>query len=126
MTKVSVTRIFDVAQLPADETTQKLRPLIDFVNELADNFGRLARNGIGVSDNLDAELRVVRLAHAVPKAVSLPKRPVACYLARQTPVDNPIQTFTWRINPQGDVEFTARTLNGSSTEIECVIEVRYS
>lgn len=84
MTKLSIARIFEVSQVAASKAYGELQPFIDYVNSFTDNVIRVLQNGVGIRDNLDAEIKVVTLTHGSPTGVSFRKRPIAVLLCGES------------------------------------------
>ena len=75
--KLSVARVFEVSQIAASKAYGELQPFIEYVNQLADNVIRVLQNGVGLKDNLDAELQTIALTHGSSISVAFRKKPIA-------------------------------------------------
>jgi hypothetical protein len=75
--------------------------------QFTDNMARIVRNGISVSDNLDARVIVQALRHNQDSVVAINRRPLLVLLGRQAPVSPPIASFTWTLNDQGNLVLRA-------------------
>lgn len=84
MTKLSVARVFEVSQVAATKAYGELQSFFEYFNQLTDNLLRVIQNGVGIRDNLDAELKTISLTHGSPTPVAFRKRPVAVVACAET------------------------------------------
>lgn len=109
MTKWQPTNSFDLQALKDFKEAEKLQPLVDYVNELADNLGRFARNGVSLTDNLNASTSVLSMTSGVSKSIKFVSRkgtPVAAFVGSQSNTSNPINKFVWRPTATGEIALT--------------------
>lgn len=76
MTKVQIQRIFEATQVAATKAYQELTPFFDFYNQMLDNFTRILRNGVGIADNLDAQIVEITLEHNKTQSIRVNKQPI--------------------------------------------------
>lgn len=103
MTKLTVSRIFDVSFIANTRAFQEMKPFVEYVNQTVDNLIRIMRNGIGVQDNVDAQVLVQSLKHNTDSTVGLGKRPLLVLLGRQAPTVPAITSFTWRLDDSNNL-----------------------
>lgn len=76
MTKIQVQRLFEATQVAGTKAYQELTPFFDFFNQMLDNFTRVLRNGVGIADNLDAQIIEVTLQHNTTQSIRVNKAPI--------------------------------------------------
>lgn len=81
MTKIQVQRLFEATQVAGTKAYQELTPFFEFFNQMLDNFTRVLRNGIGIADNLDAQIIEIQLQHGKPLAIRVTKAPIEVRIA---------------------------------------------
>lgn len=92
--KLSVARVFEVSQIAASKAYGELQPFVSYVNDFTDNVIRVLQKGVGIQDNLDAEIKTASLTHGSGIAVAFRKRPIAVVLcAGSGTALNPVTSF---------------------------------
>lgn len=107
MTKLNVARVFDTSVIANSKAFSELSKFFEYMAQFTDNMARIVRNGISVSDNLDARVIVQALRHNQDSVVAINRRPLLVFLGRQAPVSPPIASFTWTLNDQGNLVLRA-------------------
>lgn len=95
MAKLTVSRIFDVAQLAQSKIYNDIKSFIDYMNSFVDNVIRILTNGVTIKDNLAAAMVTIPCRHNKVVSVTLTKRPIAVLLGRQYPTIPQVTSFTW-------------------------------
>lgn len=107
MTKVTVSRIFEVGQIASTKAYGELQSFIEYTNLFTDNVIRILRNGISVTDNLDATVFSVPLNSANSQKISVKQEPIAVLVIRQSPITNPLTKFVWDMTSDKSLSLTA-------------------
>jgi hypothetical protein len=116
MTKLSVARVFDTSVVANTKAFTELSKFFEYMAQFTDNMSRIVRNGISVSDNLDARVITQDLRHNQESVVSINRRPVLVLLGRQSPVSSPITSFTWTLNDAGNLVLKITLANPADTQ----------
>lgn len=95
MAKLTVSRIFDVAQLATSKIYQDIRGFVEYMNQFVDNTIRILTNGVTIKDNLAATTFTIPCRHNKVVTVTLDKKPLAIFLGRQYPIDPQVTSFAW-------------------------------
>lgn len=69
MGQIAVPKQFDFVTIPDKELAQKIRPLIDYVNAVADQTVRNVNGELTLVTNVKAQRRVVALTHNVETSI---------------------------------------------------------
>jgi hypothetical protein len=75
MAKITIQRIFDATKALASEAGQSLQDFINFQAQFAEITLRALRNGLTYADNMDCEIRSLKLSQNASVALNLTKRP---------------------------------------------------
>jgi hypothetical protein len=75
MAKITIQRIFDATKALASEAGQSLQDFINFQAQFAEITLRALRNGLTYADNMDCEIRSLKLSQNASVAINLTKRP---------------------------------------------------
>jgi hypothetical protein len=76
MAKITIQRIFDATKALATEAGQSLQDFINFQAQFAEITLRALRNGLTYSDNMDCDIRTLKLSQNASVAINLAnKRP---------------------------------------------------
>lgn len=126
MTKLTITRIFDVATIAGAEAMSALNTLINYINPVIENFTRILNKGIGINDNLDADIKVLSLSNNTPITFSTSKKPIAIFTVRQLPTTNPILTFVWGFKSDTEVTVQASFSNNPKDKTDVTLLIFYS
>lgn len=116
MTKLTVSRVFDTSVIASSKAFQELGKFFEYIAQWTDNLSRIARNGISVGDNLDAQVLTQSLRHNQDSVVAIGKRPLFVLLGRQAPVTPAIATFTWTLNNDGALVLRATFTDPARTD----------
>lgn len=103
MTKINTTNTFDIGQIP---DVKGIEPLVNFVNEMALNYGKCLRNGVGLSDNLDVEIKKYECKSNVTLVIKNKKIPIGIIILQQASTIANVTSFKWQIDSQADVNIT--------------------
>lgn len=67
--RVDLPKLFDIASVRDKTLVQKIGPLIDYVNQLADQFVRIVNGKLRLSENVEGQIRVIKMKHNVELAI---------------------------------------------------------
>lgn len=84
--KVTVSRLFDVAQVATTKSYEELKAFVDNQISVNDNFYRILLNGISLGDNISGTLVSVELKHLVSTTVGLTKTPLGVIVLNTIPL----------------------------------------
>ena len=98
MSKLSLPKMYDIGLVQSTKAYQELTKFFDYVNDLASQTIKALSNGIGIKDNLDAQLITQDLKHNTPLTVKVNKRPIAILVAQQTPTTPHITSLVWQLD----------------------------
>ena len=73
MSKITITRLLDTAQLMTTTMGQESPAFVDYLAQLVEQSVRTLRNGITYADNVDCDAKTVTLTHGVAQAISASK-----------------------------------------------------
>lgn len=116
MTKLTTPRVFDTSVIANSKAFQELGKFFEYMSQFTDNISRIVRNGISVSNNLDAQVLTQALRHNQDSVVAISKRPLFVLLGRQAPVSPAIATFTWTLNDSGALVLRASFTDPARTD----------
>lgn len=115
--KLLIAKSFDKAVTAGKKAAQELDQFIDYVNTFTDNVSRILTKGVNIADNIDGELRDVKMTSGTELTLKLAKVPQAIMVARSS---SPLATFTWSTR-DSTPKITA-TFSGSLTsEVRLII-----
>lgn len=95
MAKITISRIFDVAQIATSKIYSDIKGFIDYMNQFVDNVIRILTNGVTIKDNLAAVQFTIPCRHDKIETITLTKKPTVVFLGRQYPVTPQITSFAW-------------------------------
>ncbi len=103
MTKLSIQRVFETSKLLATDSGKELQELIGYVAEFAEQTLRILRNGVGVADQLDAQLVNAIVVSGEETEISTNKVPIGIFPIRIQEEGTKNGEFGWYLNDQGRV-----------------------
>lgn len=126
MTKVTTSRVFDVARISSAKSYGELQPFVQFVTAYVDNSIRILLNGVSLGDNIDSGVFTVKVKHNTQTTISTTKRPYVAFVGFQA-VATPVVTCSFTVTNSGGLLVTPIFSDPLSTaEIEIRIVVFYS
>lgn len=126
MAKLSVARLFEVSQIATTKAFQEMQPFVEYVNQLADNLVRILVNGIGVRDNLDAQLVTLTVSADTPLSVRTNKVPIAALLVRQNPRNPLVTGFAWDIDNDGVLRIEVTFDDSAASQLDVTVLAIFS
>lgn len=107
MTKITISRIMELSKALTTQAGQQLADPLTYLSEFAEVALRNLRNGLTFADNLDCEIRQVRLVHDVETVISIA---ASTKRATRITIDQIIDpayyvadAFGWKYNSQGQI-----------------------
>ncbi len=107
MSKLSVSRIFDIGIIAKQKAYKELEPFISWVQDTLDNLSRSLNKQITIADNLDAQTFTVRMRGSttvLSASLALQKRPIGVLILKQDPISPAVAGFTWALNQSGQTQ----------------------
>lgn len=126
MTKVTSTRVFEKGQVAGTNSGKELNPFLDWVINTFENLVRILQKGVGIQDNMDADLKTVTLKNATPLTISVSKRPIRIHVGRQVPIDNPMTSFVWGFETDTSITLIAEFKNAPTSSVDVYLTIHYS
>jgi len=108
--KLLIAKSFDKALTAGKKAAEELDQFIDYVNTFTDNVTRILSKGVNIADNIDGELRDVKMISGTELTLKLTKVPQAIMVARSA---SPLATFTW--STRENLPRIVATFSGSTT-----------
>lgn len=115
--KLLIAKSFDKALLVGKKAAEELDQFIDYVNTFTDNVNRILTKGISISDNMDGELRDVKMISGTELTLKLTKVPQAIMVARSS---SPLATLAWTTRDNLP-RITATFTGGGTSEVRLLI-----
>ena len=104
MTKLNIQRVFETNRLLKTEAGRQLQELINFVYQFSEQSIRALRNGIGVSDNLDAAYITADLVSGENSILNAGGRsPIALFPVRVVEEGARVSEFGWSFNDSSEL-----------------------
>lgn len=123
MAKLGIQRLLEASKLKATEAGQQLGELIDYVNDMADQFVRTLRNGLTFQDNFNCLVSTLSLTDGVSTVVNTGgKRPYGIIPIRVVSETVSIANLTWYID-QSDQTNVQVSFAGSPTSAQSVVVI---
>jgi hypothetical protein len=126
MTKLTITRIFDVGELTGSKAATEINPFISYVNQVIENFTRIMNKGIGIRDNCDSDIKTLSLAHNVPITFTSAKKPILIIPGRQIPTTNKMIGFVWGFKTDTEITVEASFANNPTEKTDVTLLITYS
>lgn len=82
MTQVLIQKVFDTAQIASTRSFTDLAPFFDYFGLVVDNVVRILRKGVGVADNMDAEIVTSSFVHGAALTVRVRTKPLSITVAQ--------------------------------------------
>jgi hypothetical protein len=121
MAKLGIQRLLEASKLKATEAGQQLGELIDFVNDLADNFVRALRNGLTFQDNFNCLVSTVSVKHGESTVVNTGgKRPYGIIPIRVVSESESISSLSWYIDQSNRTNLSV-SFTGAPSEAQSVV-----
>lgn len=115
MTKLSTNRVFETSKLLSTEAGKQLQELISYTAEFAEQTLRVLRNGVGVADQLDAQLIQAQIVSGEDTEINNNKPPIGIFPIRVVEEGAKVGEFGWYFNDSGRV-ITNLVVTGTALE----------
>lgn len=126
MAKLSISRLFETAEVLVTQAGQQLQTFIDYTTELSKQLVSAMANGLNFSDNFDCIVSTVSLTHNVGQIVSTTKTPIGVFPIRAYSVSDLITGFNWYLDNNNALNVRATFQLATSSPIQVTLVILYS
>lgn len=106
MAKVTISRIFEISKYLATKSGKELEDPLRYLSDFSELTLRALRNQLTFGENLDCEIKMVKLRTSIPTVISPATRRRVVRLTIDQVVDNVyyvVSKFGWKYNANGDL-----------------------
>ena len=108
MSKITITRLLDTAQLMTTTLGQESPAFVDYLAQLVEQTVRTLRNGVTFSDNFDCQEKQVTLAHGVPQVIATTKNVTGVLFPRVLSTKYLLEASGWWYGTDGNLYIAVR------------------
>ena len=122
--KISAVKLFELSQIEDETTRQAVAPLVEYINQVADQLIRLSQKQTTIIDNIDAEVKDVKLTSGTEQEVVVrnTERILGCVPIKA--INNSVVSFKWRITTTGNLAVTCGFSSSDKTTTSILVLYR--
>ena len=99
--KITSTKLFEVSQIQDEDLRTNIGPLVDYINQLADQLIRMSNKQVNLTDNVACELYTVTLKQNAEKEILVKTPENIIGVTTIKAIANGINGLTWSISNSG-------------------------
>src|SRR5882672_9784063 len=119
--QLTISRVVEIAKLLTTKAGQELTDFLQYMSGFCEQVLRALRNGITFKDNVDCLISTVSLTHATAQVINTGvKQPMGIIPLRVISTEFSIDTLTWYIDGDGQVNVKVTFLTTPTTQLNVV------